>query len=440
MTSNEVNAFAWESGARGYSRSIPNVFKRADGIYLYDENGDEYMDFLCGAGTLLLGHNHPAIRAAIAGIQDPLMNHLDMRTTSERSFVQTLVSILPFKNQNDVKVHFCSPSGSDAVEAALKLARRKTGRDGVFAFTGGYHGMSQGSLAISSKVKLRDAGLHARSDVTFMPYPYAYRFPAPYNTEEAANEFAMAQLKLTLEDDHSGVSKPAAIILEPIQGEGGTVMPSKGFMQELRALCDQHEIILICDEIQAGLGRCGVWFSCELYDIEPDIICISKGIGGGFPLALIAYKAELNCWNPGDHIGTFRGQQYSMTCGKALIDAINDEKIIENVHARSEQILGRLRQIASEYPDVIGEVRGRGLYIGVEANKDSSEPGTISSMVQKKMLEQHMVMETGGRQGAVMRLLPPLNITQQQAETFLECFEKSVKAVSAELSSGQKAA
>lgn len=419
--------FTWESNARSYSKNIPHVFQKADGHYLYDENGNAYLDFLCGAGTLLLGHNHPAIKKAIAEVSDPLMNHLDLRTSSEKDFVETLLPLLPFKSQDDIRIHFCGPAGGDAVEAALKLAYIKTGRSGVIAFHGSYHGMSQGALAVTSSNKARAAGLHSKSDVTFLPFPYPYRFPENYNTEESATDFCLAQLKLILEDDHSGTALPGAIILEPVQGEGGTVPAPKRFVQELRAICDEYGIVLIFDEIQAGLGRCGEWFCADLFGVQPDIVTLSKGIGGGFPMALIAFHKDLNVWKPGDHIGTFRGQQYAMTAGKALLETIRDDKLIENTRDKGSYIVSRIQDMQALYPDIIGEVRGRGLYIGVEVSKYAANPTDLSGQVQQAMLARNIVMERGGRQSSVLRVLSPLTITQEICDQFLNSFEDSIK-------------
>ncbi len=421
--------FTWESNARSYSKSIPNIFKRADGYYLYDEQDNAYLDFLCGAGTLLLGHNHPAIKNAIATITDPLMNHLDLRTSAESDFSKTLLSVLPFKDKDDVRIHFCGPAGGDAVEAALKLAALKTGRAGVFAFHGSYHGMSQGALSVTSSNKARAAGLNSKSDVTFLPFPYPYRFPEGLNTEEEAVDFCLAHLKLLLEDDHSGTALPGAIIIEPVQGEGGTIAAPKRFIQSLRKICDDHGIVLIFDEIQAGLGRCGTWFCAEQYGVEPDIITVSKGIGGGFPMALIAFHKDLNCWNPGDHIGTFRGQQYAMTAGKALLDTIKEENLTENSATQGKYITSQLEAMQDAYPDLIGEVRGIGLYIGVEVNKDVADPTALSHQIQQAMLSKNIVMERGGRQSSVLRVLAPINITQDICDIFLGSFEESLKEV-----------
>ena len=421
--------FSWESGARSYSRNIPNVFTRADGYYVYDDKGDEYLDFLCGAGTLLLGHNHPAIRRAIEGVTEPFMNSLDLRTSSEEAFVNTLLPVLPFKNKQDVRVHFCGPAGGDSVEAALKLAAIKTGRKGIFAFHGSYHGMSQGALSVTSSCKARAAGLSVQRDVTFLPFPYPYRFPSPYNTEDAATDFCLSHLKLLLEDDHSGTALPGAIIVEPVQGEGGTIPAPKRFLQELRKLCDTYGIVLIFDEIQAGLGRCGAWFCANLYDVQPDIVTISKGIGGGFPMALIAFHKDLDVWKPGDHIGTFRGQQYAMAAGRALLQTIQDENLPDNAAKQGEYLVSALNDMQQRYPDMIGEIRGRGLYIGVEVSKDTADPGVLSGKIQQAMLARHIIMERGGRQSSVLRVLGPLTMTKDISDVFLNKLEDSLADV-----------
>ncbi|NBX65955.1 MAG: aminotransferase class III-fold pyridoxal phosphate-dependent enzyme [Proteobacteria bacterium] len=428
--------FSWESGARSYSRSVPQIFSRAEGCHLYDRNGKKYLDFLCGAGTLLLGHNHPAIVSAIQGVSQPIMNNLDLRTEAEEKFANTLLPLLPFSCKTDeIRLHFCGPTGGDAVEAALKLAVIKTGRRGVFAFSGSYHGMGQGALSVSSSHHYRDVGLRVQADVTFLPYPYPYRFPEPYNTEAAATQFCLAHLEMLLEDDHSGVSLPAAIIIEPMQGEGGNIPAPPEFLKKLRAMCDKHGIVLILDEIQSGLGRCGEWFGCSGI-VEPDIVCISKGIGGGFPMALIAFKQDMNVWHPADHIGTFRGQQYAMTAGQALLATIQNENLLANVKARHQQMSAALRDIAKDTA-LIGQVRGRGLYMGIEVDKNFENPGMVAKSIKVEMLARGIVMECGGRQGAVLRVLCPLNITSDIAQTFLEALHESIKTVEQNLPSAK---
>ncbi len=427
-----MSGFPWESGARSYSKAVPHVFKSAESFFMYDEDGTPYLDFLCGAGTLLLGHNHPAIQAAIAGVANPLMNHLDLRTSSESDFVQTLLPRLPFKDKSDIRVHFCGPTGGDSIEAALKLAAIKTGRKGIFAFHGGYHGMSQGALSVTSNNSLRAAGLNVTRDVTFVPYPYPYRFPEGFQTEESATDFCLAQLRLMLEDDHSGTGVPGAMLIEPIQGEGGTVIAPKRFIQELRKICDEFGIVLIFDEIQAGLGRCGHWFCADFYDVQPDIIAISKGIGGGFPMALIAFTSAMNCWTPGTHIGTFRGQQYAMTAGQALLETIAKDKLVENAAVQGEYLSEQLRGLCQNYSDILGEVRGKGLYIGVEVSKHLPDPGAAAMDMKRGMLEHQIIIERGGRQGSVLRVLPPLTITREICDRFLNSFSDVLTSYSSQ--------
>lgn len=433
-----ASAFSWESNARSYCRAFPNVFTRGEGWTLYDADGDAFTDFLCGAGTLLLGHNHPAIAGAVRGMDQPAMNHLDMRTGVERDFVETLMPVLPFARKEDIRIHFCGPAGGDAVEASIKLARTVTGRSGVFAFMGSYHGMSQGALAVTSHNRLRRAGLHMKGDVTFLPFPYPYRFPAPWNTQEAADDFVLAQLRMYLEDDHSGTEIPAAIILEPVIGEGGSIPASPRFMRALREICDQYGILMIADEIQSGMGRCGRWFFCEESGVEPDILCVSKGVGGGFPMALLAFPERHNVWKPGDHIGTFRGQAHSLTAGRALIRAIAEENLLANVNDRHRQLMTGLEALAARYPELIGEIRGPGLYIGIEINKTLPSPGDAAKVMQQSLFESRILVETGGRQGAVLRPRPPLNIDEAACARFLGAMDKA--ANNARMETARKAA
>ncbi|GEO81286.1 aspartate aminotransferase family protein [Pararhodospirillum oryzae] len=415
---------AWESSARSYAGRFPRVFVAAQGPWLIDQDGRRFLDFLGGAGVLLLGHNHPDVQAALAAQARPVGNSLDLLTDAKLSFVETLHGVLPGDLARTHKIHFCGPTGSDAVEAALKLAARATGRRGVIAFHGGYHGMGQGALAVSSSRRLREAGLLMAGQVAFCPYPYPLRFPEPFRTPEAAAGFCLAQLRLMIEDDHAGQELPGLVLLEAVQGEGGTIVPPPGFLREVEALCRRHGILLGLDEIQSGLGRAGRWFAYEDDGIQPDLICVSKGIGGGYPLSLLLFDRRLDVWRPGDHIGTFRGQSIALVAGKATLEVIARDALPDNAARVGARLKEDLARRTAGHPK-IREVRGLGLMLGIE-----TDSGATADALQAALFQAGVIVETGGREGAVLRLLPPLTIGAAEVEACLEAFAGALECVS----------
>ncbi len=416
----------WESSGRSYVRALPTVFDRAEGAFLFDAAGRRYLDFLTGAGVLLLGHNHPALREAVAADTAPVVNGLDLLTTAKLGFVERLRSVLPGDLASTHKLHFCGPTGSDAIEAALKLAALATKRRGVIAFAGSYHGMTQGALAVSSSLRLRRAGLLSASQVTFCPYPYPLRFPEPYRTAAAATAFCLAQLRMMLEDDHSGVDPPGMILLEAVQGEGGTIVAPPEFLLGIAELCRRHDILLAVDEIQAGLGRTGRWFAFEHSGVEPDIIAVSKGIGGGYPMSLLLFHRRLDVMRPGDHIGTFRGQQIAFTAGRALIETIATQQLLGNAARIGGLLHEGLDRLTAGHA-AVAEVRGIGLYLAVEMRGyGAASAGEVAARVRDALFADQVVVEVGGRENAVVRLLPPLTTGPAEAEQFLAAFKAAL--------------
>lgn len=397
-----------ESGGRSYPPSFPVAFAGGEGNHLIAADGRRYLDFLTGAGVMLLGYGHPAVRAALAEATEPMITGLDLVTLPKSRFLDTFVDILPADLAGRCRIHFCGPTGSDSIEAALKLGRLATGRPGVFAFAGAYHGMSQGALSVTSNRRVRKAGLRARDDVTFLPFPYPFRHRV--KDPVALSELCLDHIRGLLEDDHSGVEVPGLMFVEAMQGEGGNVPAPVPFLRGLRALCDEFGILLALDEIQAGMGRTGRWFAFEHAGIRPDMICVSKGVGGGFALSLLVYDERLDVWQAGDHIGTFRGQEFAFRAGRATIEVIRDDITLPVVARKGIRLSDALAAHAGRAG--FGELRALGLFIGLECRAvGERSAGETARFTQRFLFDNGVLVERGGREGAVLRFLPPLTVT-----------------------------
>lgn len=425
-----------ESNARTYARSLSLALVRGEGVHLVDADGRSYIDCLAGAGTLALGHNHPAVLEAIREVLDsglPL-HALDFATPVKDAFVEELLSHLPPAFAADVRIHFCSPAGTDAVEAALKLVRTATGRRAVLAFSGGYHGMTAGALAVSGPQAVRAPLGGTVTEGHFLPFPSAYRCPFGVGGAEGAR-IAAAYVERLLDDPSSGIPPVAGMILEVVQGEGGSIPAPDGWLREMRRITAERGIPLIVDEVQTGVGRTGRMFALEHAGIEPDVLVLSKAIGGGLPLAVILYRAELDVWEPGAHTGTFRGNQLAMAAGTATLREVAAAGLAGHAATAGRLLAGGLRAALTGCRSA-GDVRGRGLMVGVEIVDPAGEPdatgapaadGRLARAVQLECLRRGLVVERGGRHGAVVRLLPPLIITTEQVQTVVGRLAEAVR-------------
>lgn len=433
---------AFESSARSYPRKFPLALTKAKGVWVEDVEGNRYIDFLSGAGTLALGHNDEEVsQAMIDLIQSGATLHtLDLMTPMKDEFVDNLFSIVPKELADKAKVQFCSPSGTDATEAAIKLCKTATGRDTVIAFSGGYHGMGHGAMALTGNLNAKTKVANIMPGVQFMPYPYSYRCPMGLGGE-AGTKACIAYFERLLKDPESGVTKPAAVILEAIQGEGGVVPAPVEFLQAVRRITKELDIPMICDEIQCGVGRSGKIFAFEHAGIVPDVILISKAIGGGQPMSVVVYDKKLDTWGPGAHAGTFRGNQLAMAAGMIVMNRIKDPKFLAEVTRKGDYMKSRLLKLKDEV-SIIGDVRGKGLMLGIEfidpnGPKDimgHPEPnGEITARVQRLCFDNKLIMEKGGRYGSVMRCLCPLTIKDEEIDIALSIFEKVVKEVDADV-------
>ena len=435
-----------ESNARSYPRKFPFALKSAKGSWLVDVEGNKYLDFLCGAGTLALGHNDPEINQAFMDMisSDAVLHTLDITTPVKDEFVHTLFNLLPTELKDNAKIQFCSPAGTDAVDAAIKLCKTATGRDGVIAFGGGYHGMGHGALSLTGNLGAKEKVNALMPNVTFFPYPYSYRCPFGLGGEEGAKA-AAAYFERVLKDPESGIKKPAAVILEPIQGEGGVIPAPVEFLQTVRRVTKELDIPMIVDEIQCGVGRSGKFFAFEYADIVPDVILTSKAIGGTQPLAVVIYNKNLDKWTPGAHAGTFRGNQLAMRGGIVVMNRVSKPEFLKEVQEKGDYMRSRLEELQKKV-SIIGDIRGKGLMMGTEfidpnSPKDflgaQTGSGEIAARVQKLCFENKLVMEKGGRNGAVMRCLCALNVTKDEVEQMLSIFEKVVIDVDKEVKEGK---
>ena len=427
-----------ESNARSYPRKFPFAIAKAKGSWVEDVEGNKYLDFLCGAGTLALGHNDDEVNQAMVEMltNNAPLHTLDLTTPVKDTFVHTLLSLLPPELGQNAKIQFCSPSGTDAADAAIKLCKTATGRSSVISFAGGYHGMGQGPLACMGNLNAKSRITGLMPDVHPFPFPYNYRCPFGLGGEDGVKA-ACNYFERTLKDPESGITKPACVIIEPIQGEGGVIPAPVEFLQTVRRVTKELDIPMIVDEIQCGMGRSGKMFDFEYAEIIPDVVLISKAIGGSQPLAVVVYNKELDKWTAGAHAGTFRGNQLAMKAGTIVLNRVSKKEFLDDVVRKGNLIRTKLEELKQKV-SIIGDVRGKGLMIGTEfvnpkAEKDciGSLPssGEIAAKVQNLCFENGLIVEKGGRFGSVMRCLCALNISDEDLAKAWKIFENAVITV-----------
>ena len=431
-----------ESNARTYPRRFPIAISSAQGIYIKDTEGKSYFDCLAGAGTLSLGHNHPVIVEAIRTALDnnlPLLT-LDLTTPIKDQFVEELFASLPPELAQNAKIQFCGPTGADATEAAVKLVKTATRRRSMLSFHGGYHGMTNGALSLTGNLGAKEAVAGLMPDVHFLPYPYSYRCPFGMGGEWG-HRTSSHYIESILTGPESGIVRPAGMIMEIVQGEGGVIPAADQWVREIRRITYEQDIPLIVDEIQTGFGRTGKLYAFEHSGIIPDVLLLSKAIGGSLPLSVVIYNKNLDQWQPGAHAGTFRGNQLAMAAGIASLRYTLENRLAERAIELGERLITHLRQIQSEV-SCIGEVRGKGLMVGVEivnpngkANLQGIYPHhpLMARQIQTECFKQGLILEIGGRHSSVVRFLPPLIVTAEQIDSICEIFQAAVKAAEAKL-------
>jgi diaminobutyrate-2-oxoglutarate transaminase len=423
---------ALESNARTYPRRLPIAIAQAEGCYVEDLDGNVFIDFLNGAGTLPLGHSHPELLEAIQAQLPSFQHGLDFPTEIRDEFVSAQLSMLPAEMQGRTRIGFCGPTGANAVEAALKLCKTATGRSEVVAFHGGYHGGSHGAMAVSGSVAQKQRVAGQMPGVHFFPYPYALRNPlggGPENLGARCAEF----LERSLRDPIGGIPLPAAVLLEVVQGEGGVIPADTAFLRGVRRITRELDIPLIVDEIQCGCGRTGTWFAFEQHGIVPDVIVASKALGGlGMPASMILYDERLDAWDAGAHTGTFRGFQLAFAGGVAAVQIMQRDGVLENVRDMGELALACLQELADDF-EIVGEARGVGLMLGLElVDPRTGEPNyPAAAAVQRAALERGLIIELGGRDDCVVRLLPALNVTRETIDQALGILREALVAASA---------
>ncbi|GFG68890.1 diaminobutyrate--2-oxoglutarate transaminase [Mycolicibacter senuensis] len=406
-----------ESEVRSYCRSWPVTFDRALGSRMWDVDGNEYIDFFAGAGALNYGHNHPDLKAPLLEYltADRVVHSLDMNTVAKGAFLERFEEVILKPRGLDYKVQFPGPTGTNAVESALKLARKVTGKESIISFTNAFHGMTLGSLSVTgNSMKRGGAGI-----------PLVHATPMPYDNYLDGVTPDFIWFERLLQDSGSGLNEPAAVIVETVQGEGGINVARLEWLHGLAELCKRHGLLLIVDDVQMGCGRTGPFFSFEAADIVPDIVCMSKSISGyGLPMALTLFKPELDVWEPGEHNGTFRGQNPSFVTATAALNFWSDNLLEKQVLRKGEQIDQALREVIAPFDGV--ESRGRGLIRGVAFDRPE-----LAGAVQKEAFSRGLLLETSGPEGEVVKLMPPLVIDDNDLAEGLTLAAQSIEAVAA---------
>jgi diaminobutyrate-2-oxoglutarate transaminase len=406
----------YESDVRGYCRNFPTVFDTAKGAWMTDTKGRKYLDFFAGAGVLNYGHNPDRLKEALIAYleRDGITHTLDMYSDAKRRFIERFVEVILAPRKMDYKLQFPGPTGTNAVEAALKLARKVTGRERVVNFTNAFHGMTLGALAVTGNgFKRAGAGV-----------PLNHTHAVPFDGYMGEDVDTLDYLEALLTDDGSGLDLPAAVILETVQAEGGVNVASNEWLRRLREITRKHGVLLIVDDIQVGCGRTGPFFSFESAGIDPDIVTLSKSLSGyGLPFALVLFKPELDQWAPGEHNGTFRGHCPAFVTATAALDFWVDPWLEKSVMAKGKLVADRLRKMARTN-GANARVRGRGLIWGI-----AFEDVELASKISAASFEQGLIIETAGVNDEVLKLLPSLTISEEELNKGLDIIEACLKKI-----------
>ena len=406
-----------ESCVRSYCRKYPVVFETAKGSCIYDENKEEYLDFLSGCGALNYGHNNGEIKGILIDylLKDNITHAMDMYTRAKAEFIDTFEKRILEPKGLSYKMMFCGPTGTNANEAALKLARKNKKRMNIVAFMGGFHGMTLGSLALTTDATSRNGAGVSLNNVTFIPY-------------ESGTDIKFDSLdyfEAILNDDHSGIEKPAAVFVETVQAEGGINVASVDWLKRLDKICKENDILLVVDDVQVGCSRTGTFFSFERAGIKPDMITLSKSIGGyGFPMSLLLIREDLDIWKPAEHNGTFRGNQLAFVAAKAAIDFNLDHNVDAGVKKKGTIVETYFKENIAPLDSRIS-LRGIGLIWGIDFSKIGDPE--LSHRIADKCFEKHLIIERAGRGDSVLKILPPLTITDEELVKGLDIITEAIK-------------
>lgn len=408
---------ALESEVRIYCRSFPAVFTTAKGARMVDETGKEYLDFFSGAGALNYGHNNPQLKRKLIEYleNDGITHSLDMATGAKEQFMERFNSVILGPRNLQYKIQFTGPTGTNAVEAALKLARKATERHTVIHFLNSFHGMSMGSLGVTGNVNKRaGAGV-----------PLHYSLPMFFDGDMGPNFNTLDCLEALLKNPGNGIGIPAAVIVETIQAEGGVKVARAEWLRRLEQITRQFGIVLIVDDIQVGCGRTGDFFSFEAAGLQPDLVCLSKSISGfGLPMSLLLVRPELDVWTPGEHTGTFRGNNPAFVTASEALSYWTDRSFSQSIAKKEELAVALLQKIAAKFPEQKATVRGRGLIQALAFEKED-----FAGKVSSAAFERGLIIETCGPRDEALKLLPPLTITKTELEQGIGIIEESLKAV-----------
>lgn len=407
----------YESEVRGYIRSFPTVFDKAKMSEIWDESGKRYVDFFAGAGALNYGHNNPKINAALIDYlnNDGIGHALDMGTVAKRNFIDSFVHKVLKPRNLDYKLQFVGPTGTNAIETALKIARKVKGRKQIMSFTNGFHGMSLGSLSITGNSYYHDESYGVPG----------YTTQIPFHDYLGDKVDTIAYLRKILTDSSSGTDLPAGIVLETIQAEGGINVAGEQWLRDLRQVCDDFDILMIVDDIQVGNGRSGNFFSFERAGIQPDVVTLSKSIGGGLPMAMVLLKPELDKWSPGEHSGTFRGYNHAFVAATVAIDTYwSDDSFSKEVKVKAKLVEKRMQNLALRFAEHVREIRGLGMIWGAEFRDPE-----LTSAICTQAFEDGLIIETAGAADDVIKFLGALVIPEKLINEGFDILENAIAKV-----------
>jgi len=420
----------WETDAVGYPHYFPIAPKAAQGATIEDVDGNRFIDWVSGICVLNLGHRHPKVVAALEEQMRAIWHSLELPTEARIRFLEELRSVLPGRLRDHARIFF-SVTGGDCVETAVNLADFAQGKRGTVTFSGAYHGVHGGAVHLTSGRRYHATTSFPPGTVVRVPYPDPYR---PVLGADAGAAGTIAYLEHLVNDPHSGVDAISSVLVEPILGEGGYVVPPDDFLPSLREFCDRHGILLIADEVQTGLGRTGRMWAVEHAGVTPDILCIAKSIGGGLPLAVVAYRDDLVKELPrGFHLGTFRANALALAAGAATVKVLREGDLLERTQQRGPALIDRFRAISERHPTV-GQVRGRGFMIGIEFVRDRANRlpwGDRARAMRSALLARGVLMHTSGAWDQVLRFMAPLVIEDELLERGVVAFEEALESLEA---------